>query len=87
MNSDLILTKSDERSTYHHKNTLDFIGVDPDKTKNKLIIVSFLDTYSIYIIEERRKLNYETFHVKCHGCDGAPCKTFTENWDSKCHLL
>ena len=53
MNSDLILTKSDERSTYQHKNTLDLIGVDPDKTKNKLIIVSFLDTYTT--IHYRRK--------------------------------
>ena len=63
----------DERSTYQHKKTLDFIGVDPDKTKNKLTIVSFLDTYCT-IIEEKGKLNYETIHVKCHACDGAPCK-------------
>ena len=55
----------DERSAYQNKKTLDFIGVDPDKTKNKLMIVSFLDTYCT-IIEEKRKLNYETIHVKCH---------------------
>ena len=37
------------------------------------MIVSFLDTYCT-IIEEKRKLNYETIHVKCHACDGAPCR-------------
>ena len=37
------------------------------------MIVSFLDTYCT-IIEEKGKLNYETIHVKCHACDGAPCR-------------
>ena len=68
------MTKSDRwKEHIPAQKTLDFIGVDPDKTKNKLMIVSFLDTYCT-IIEEKRKLNYETIHVKCHACDGAPCR-------------